>query len=649
MIGHLTDSLRADGARPTRFLVLGATLLFGWWAWKQGAYFDGVFYPGAIGLLVLCALLLAWAPFKGDLKGPAGVALAALVLLAAWTALSAIWSDVPAAGPTYAARVVAYAALFLFGVWLVLLLRQRMTDALLPLALAGGVIGLATTITLVTGDDSSWYLHEDATLRFPIGYRNANAAFLMVCIWPMIALASDNSRHWLGRALAIAAATGMIELAILAQSRGSLPATLVAVTVFIAVMPYRLRAASMLAIAALPAALALPTLLEVYRYGDDGPGALGPLQDAARAIILTSLLSLAIACFVLVVVYPRLNLGRRRIKLIGQITTVVALLVAVIGASAFVARHGGPIAFVDQRVEEFTSIGYPDLHEQGIRYGANVGSNRADFWRVSLETWRDSPLLGAGAGSFEPAYLKLRRSVETPQDPHSVEMLMLSEQGLVGLVLLLTFLVAAGIGALRARWLGERAALLSAAALAAAAQWVIPASYDWFWQYAGITAPAIFLLGAAAAPAMINPEGRLSAPLRIGGTALCVLLAIAIVPAYLSDRYFSRAIDLEATDTAAALADYRRAAKLAPLDPEPDIAAGRVELEAGRPRLAVIRGRRALEREPISYAANLLLAEAMIAVADPTAKAQVSRLRELSPIAPEIDRLAREAAELESE
>lgn len=628
---------------------MGATLLFGFWIWQQGAYFDKDFFPGAFALALLCGLLLAFVLFQGRLSTLVSIALAALCALALWTTVSALWSDVPAAGPTYAGRVFAYLAAFLIGIWLILLLRERMLDAVFPLAVAGALVGVATTIVLAGGEDSSWYLHDDATLRFPIGYRNANAALMLICFWPSAALAMDNARHWLLRAGAVASGTILIELAILSQSRGSVPATIAALVVFIAVAPHRLRAAVVVGMAALPAAIALPTLLEVFRHGDDGPGVLGLLRDSAQMIWLTALISFVMAVVVFVVVYPRLKLGARRVGLISRFAMIGALVLAVAATGAFVARHGGPVEFLDQRVEEFTSIGYPDLSEQGVRYGANVGSNRADFWRVSLDTWRENPVLGAGAGSFEPIYLRERRSLETPQDPHSIEMLMLSEQGLVGLVLLLAFLAAATWAALRSRRLGARAALLSAAALASGVQWLLPASYDWFWQYAGVTAPAIFLLGAAGAPALIDPDGRLSRSVRSVGTVLAVAVALAMVPLYIADRYQQQADGLRDQDPAAAAADYRRAADLTPWSPTALEAAARTELEAGAPEKTVELAREALERAPTDYASNLVLAQGLIALGDSAAGAQLARLRELSPLAPEIELLEQEFEEASAE
>ena len=78
---------------------------------------------------------------------------------------------------------------------------------------------------------------------------------------------------------------------------------------------------------------------------------------------------------------------------------------------------------------------------------------------------------------------------------------MLSELGIVGLLLFGGFLVAGTVAGLRSRRSAPAAAALSAAALTAVAYWIVHASYDWFWHYPGITAPVLFMFGAAAAPA----------------------------------------------------------------------------------------------------------------------------------------------------
>jgi len=627
--------------RIAALLLAAVSALFAWWGWKQGAYFGSVFYPGAIFAFLLLALVLALAPFEGRLRGPVLVALLALSALAGWTLLSALWSPVPAPAAAYAWHGFLYAAVFGLGLWAAHLLRQHMLAAFTPLAIAGAVVGIATVVVLATGTDVSWYLHEDATLRFPIGYRNANAAFWMICLWPVIALVAESDWRWELRALLVGLGTVLVELTFLSQSRASVPAIAVAGLVFLLLSRNRLRATVAMALIALPALPALPTLLDVYHYGRDDPGVIPLLRDSAKAIAGTGALSLAVAAVVLGGVAPRLRLGRRTTSSIGWALAIAASLTVLIGGAAFIARHGGPVSFVDQRLEEFNRVGYPNLHGQGIRYGVNVGSNRHDFWRVAARQGLDSPLLGGGGGSFAVAYLEQRRSEESPKEPHSVEALIFGELGFPGLIMLVVFLGASAIGGLRVRRLGPGAVALVAGALAAAAHWLVQASVDWLWNYPGVTAPAMFLLGVAVAPAVLNPNADRGRRVRLVCASFLVALALFAVPLFLSDRYVKRARAEQRDSPLAAIADFDRAAELNPLAAEPLLAKAMVEARLGESEPALAALREALGREPRNVAAYLLMARELARSDLPAARRATGHALALDPTDPNVKALSR--------
>ena len=227
--------------------------------------------------------------------------------------------------------------LFALGLWTTRLLAEQMTAALLPVAIAGALVGVATVIAIGTGSDFNWYLHSDATLRFPIGYRNANAAFFLTCLWPLIGLAAHNDWRWQLRAPMVAAATLLLELAVIAQSRGSLPAAAIALLAILILSPHRLRTAVLVGLAAIPALPALPALLDVYRHGAANPGVVPLLHDAARAIALSTIGSLLLASLALGLAYPRLRLGPTRVRAISWVAAAVATLVVLAGGAAFVA------------------------------------------------------------------------------------------------------------------------------------------------------------------------------------------------------------------------------------------------------------------------------------------------------------------------
>jgi hypothetical protein len=415
----------------------------------------------------------------------------------------------------------------------------------------------------------------------------------------------------------------------------------VGLAVFFAIAPRRLRAATYLVLAAVPVLPALPTLLDVFQHGTGGPGLVPFLRDAAHAVVLTSLGSVALAALFIRGVEARLNLGHKRVQLLSRIAAVAAIGVLAVGGTVFVASRGGPIKFVDQRVKEFNRGEPKSLQSQGTRFGVNVGTERGDFWRVALDQGENHPLLGDGPGSFTAAYLQHRDSDKTPRDPHSVEMLMLSELGIVGLALFGTFIATSAISGLRSRRQGPSAAALATGSLAAGAYWLMHASYDWFWRYPALTALVIFLLGAAAAPSLSEAAAiREKVARRIGIAVLAVAIAAA-VPLFLSQRYANRAYDEAQDNPAAAFDDLDRAASLDPFDPEPLLAKGVIAFRLGQPVQAASAFRDAIDRQRDNYAPHFLLARTLAQTDPAAARAQAEEALRLNPLDPQTRNLAR--------
>ena len=253
------------------------------------------------GTILLCAttVLLAWtAPWRGSLRPsqPATIALASLAGLGAWAALSALWSPTPEIAIGDGQRILTYALAFGLGIWLCTLLAGRMHLALVPLAVAGAFGGVVAVVGMLTSDDVGRYLYN-GTLEFPLGYRNANAAFFAIALWPALGLASHRASPWPLRAAALATATLCLELAMLSQSRGSVAGGAAALCVYLLFSEERARRLGWLALAVLPSLLILPSLIDLYQAGNaDGPltSAIGEMRGAGRAVTFTCLGSLTI-------------------------------------------------------------------------------------------------------------------------------------------------------------------------------------------------------------------------------------------------------------------------------------------------------------------------------------------------------------------
>lgn len=631
------------GGRPIAALlpliVVGLVLF--WWGWKSGAYFRVTFLPGSIVLLALTIALLLYAPWPARLRGGARVAVWALAGLAMWTLLSALWSPTPDVAVEDATRVGVYALAFVLGAWLCLLLGRRMLLSLAPLAGACAAVGLLTLIMLWTGDDAAELLEADATLRYPLGYRNAVAAFFLAGCFPILALASSSQIDWRLRGALLGSATLALELAVLSQSRAAVFAAVFAVSVFVATHPSRLRALAWLLLAALPAAAALPWLLDVFQGGEGNTSASLPLLDTAcAAIAVTSGLAVLLGC-VAARREPQLALSpwaRRRVG--GALLGALGVLLLV-GVISLARTEGGPIGFLERNADELTA-GSPDLSSSGSRFGLDVRSERGDLWRVAVDDFTNSPLAGEGAGGWRFSYLLDRDSNLQPEDPHSVEVLMASELGLPGLLLFGAFVLGAILAVLRARRLGPTAAALAAAALGMAAYWLLHASVEWFWSYPALTLPVVFALGAAAAPALLRLGTALNRDLSRALIAAAALAALVMVPFLLSERYTNDALRSWQADLSRAYSDLGRAADLNPFGDRPLVAEAVIAEEAGEPQRALAALSEAQSRAPDEWTLYFLEARVLAGTDPAGADRALARARELNPTGAEIAALEEE-------
>jgi hypothetical protein len=635
----------AGGRRvePAALLLLVVlAIVWSWWAVKDGAFFGTVLLPGTI-LLCTTTVLLAWtAPWRGSLRPlrPPAIALASLAGLGAWAALSALWSPTPDVAIGDGQRILTYALAFGLGIWLCTLLADRLHLALVPLAAAGAFAGIVAVVVLLTGDDIDRYLHE-GTLEFPLGYRNANAAFFGIALWAALGLASHRESPWPVRAAALATATLCLELAMLSQSRGSLAGGAVALSVYLLFSQDRARRLGWLTLAVLPALMILPALIDLYRAGNaDAPlrSALGELRGAGRAVALTSAASLAIGAAA-VLLGKGVPASRRRVQIADRAVLAGLLAAVLAGSIAFVAAVGNPVDWIDKRVSQLGSGREPSLGGQSNRLSTlNAETQRPEIWQVALQDAGDHPLLGAGGGGFLYTYLRERprNSPVSVRDAHSVELENLSEFGIPGLLMFAAAIGAAGFGAMGARRLGSESSWLSIIALTAGAYWLAHASLDWFWPYPAVTAPVFALLGSACAPAVVSTGDVARGRGRRWLTAGAVVLAISAVPPFLSHRYVDDAYDEWRSDPLRAYDDLDRARTLNPLSADPVLAEGAIARANGDRARAIDAFRRAAEMVPEEWASHYNLAELYARSSPGLARRQLAIAKRQNPYDPEV-------------
>jgi len=623
-------------AAPITLPLLCAVALFVAWVPQDNGQSITVWAPGTIALLALLVLaLVAVAGRWRDVPGPVRLAVALLAAYTAWSALSILWADDQGVAWEGANRTLLYLVVFaLFALW-----PQRPVTTGWVLGLWTLALGVLATVTLarVAGPDPL-RLFVDDRLASPAGYPNAAAATWMVAVWPAVTLAAAAAVPWWLRGTFAAFAVVLAEVALLSQSRGSvlaIPFTLVAL---IALVPGRLRHLAVLVPIGAAVALATPAVLDL------GPPALahdGAATAAQADVVLRHVIAAAVAAG-LVVALAALLVARRppareTVERVRRGWAAVVVAVGVAGALAGLAVAGNPVDRLDDAWHSFKG-GYATDASQS-RLVSGLGSNRYDFYRVALDQFRGHPVAGVGADNFFQDYLAHGRSGETPRNPHDLVLRTLAQTGLVGFVLLFGSFAAALAAALRGMRRGPLAAAVGGGATVAFVYWLLHGASDWFWEWAGLGAPAFALLGLAAslAPRGVVGGGPARPMLRspvaaLGGGALVVAAMLAVAAPWVAERERQRAAEIFDRRPLEAYARLDRAAGWDPLSDRPLLVAGSIALRYGDLARAEASFRDALARNPRGQYATLELG-AIASVRGLRAEA-LARLRRAASLAP---------------
>lgn len=483
---------------PATVPALAAIVVFVVWATSQAGYPVTHWAPGALILLALLIVALAtvslrWAsvPF---------VVMLALGCLAAYTALSyfsILWAAAPGEAWEGANRTLLYLFVFaLFALWPGRGASAALLVGLWTFAMIALAVYVALRLDTATGKSYA-ALFSGERLSYPAGYPNATAAQWSMAFWPALLLARGKELHWVLRGLLAGGAVVLADVALFSLSRGSLYATPVMVVLVFAFIPDRLRTFATTVPVALGIGASAPFVVRVGNRIEAGHAPYAATHTAVAAAFLAAVLvAAAVACGAAFegrrTPSPGVARGARR--LLGA-TALATLLVMVVGG---LAVAGNPVTRVRHSWESFEG-GYSSTPTSGSRLASGLGSNRYDFFRVALDEFEAHPVAGIGVDNFQEQYLRRGRSDETPRYPHSVELRTLTETGLIGALLAVVGLVAALMAGWRAMRRVDDAlgATVAAAALAGFAYWAVHGSFDWFWEFAGLGAPAFALLGVA--------------------------------------------------------------------------------------------------------------------------------------------------------
>ena len=191
-------------------------------------------------------------------------AVLAFALLAAYTALSILWSLAPADTWLEANRTFAYLATFTGGVALARLAPGRWAELLYGVA-AGTVIVCAWALLTKVFPGALAADELYARLRAPFEYWNSVGLMAALGVPPLLWLAARRSGSVVVNALAWPLLGLVLVCMMLSYSRGSLVALGAGLVVFFAAVPLRLRA-----VAALITAAVAATPVVLWAFAQDG-------------------------------------------------------------------------------------------------------------------------------------------------------------------------------------------------------------------------------------------------------------------------------------------------------------------------------------------------------------------------------------------
>ena len=569
----------ASTALPAVFVV--------WFAVEHGGYRSGTSGLAAAITAALLVLRIVVAP--SSFRMPSRAACVALVTLAGaacWTAASMLWSGAESPAVADLSRLVLYLLVALSlatlptgaGLWVVYASTVAVTAVTLIALLSRTAPSVVPTLPEA----------GDARLLYPIGYWNA-LAFMIASSWLLhLHLSCDLRERMAVRAISTALLPAIGAALFLTQSRGGILTAAVGTATYLVVAKPR-GAVATLAAATVPVAAALfvsysaaELITPAWRSPD------GVREGTTLLVVVCVVGVLGAAARV---AFAPLDDRATRIVVSRTVRRVAVstLLVGVVSGSAAGVALGVPARFE----RAFLDAGPSDPWGDPTSRLTDVYSNgRAELWSVAWRQFERRPLTGEGAGSFSTAWARDRENFSSALDAHSLYVETLGELGLVGVLLVGSFVVA-----LLAMTLAVvRTNPAAAVAVALVAAWCVEVAIEWAWEIPAATLPVLAIAFAASSRPNARPFPRGA---RRVVAATCVVAACVPAAEFAGQARTDDAIAAyNRADCAAAVRVATSAAGIAPWQDGPHTVQALCAARARERETALAAMRRAEGRRP---------------------------------------------------
>lgn len=561
----------------------GVLILTGWLAANDGGYFAQELYTGAVCAWTLTGLvvLLDW-----DHLRLAGASLLPLLFCAAvlfWTGASTFWSISPDSSLKEFSRVAVYLACF----FLVLsgpAIRRHIVLSIAAFTALGTGLGAFALLAKISPEYSQDFTIAGGRIMGSLGYWNALALFMVMSILPCLWLSSSPEIPRTGRMVATSALFVMGVTLFFTLSRGGLVIGTISVLLWLAVSRDRLASLLSLLAAVLPAGLliwrtfsALPSLhssVEATR--------IDPAEGRQFAImLLAGIVSAGVLKAFSLWLPPRVPANRKWLTYTMVFWAAVIAIIAAAGLSQY-TRVFDKLNELETREETSSTAEKSQIVEsKGISRLVSIDSERLELWRIGIDNFKSHPMKGTGAGTYQFVNMKQQSGAGQARDPHSIWVRFLSDQGIIGFMLLIGLIGSIGYGLVMP--LFSSASLrrdgLYLSLLFALAAWLADSSIEWNWKLPAVAIPFFIMAGLAfrlaatdEAAGIIGNIKSWPVPvwMRMAGMTLAVLTSMVSLALIGSVILEERAADFLADgELEAASMNASRAGRLNPADAKP--------------------------------------------------------------------------------
>ncbi len=592
------------------------------WAHFDGGYFGRVWYPGAIGAILLLVGIVFGTGRVLPPSPAARAALLALLGLVAWAFLSMAWADSPGSALESASKLLLVSVL----AWGLSLLPWSPRSA--RRLLVGWSLGVAAACAMsllraLAASDLSEIFFKGRYMD-PLGYANGVTALATMASVPALVIACRRSAPAGLRILLFAVAAFLLQFSLLPQSRGGLIALALVALLLFAIAPDRFRLLFGVLVMGGAAAISVGPIFTTYDIAIELSNAGLPpsrqletaLEDAAGAIAAGTAVA-AVGGLLLVLLDRQLRPGPRVVRRVRVGVRTGLAVALVVGSGLALVNAGAIYDSARDRWDTFKS-GEDTPNVTGPRIVASYSEQRYDYWRVAVDAFSAQPLTGLGSGNYGRHYDAEREYSKPSRYTHDIWLRFLAEGGIVAALLICAFLGAAGWGLVNVlrRGAGE-AAPIAAAAFAVSAYFFVHASFDWLEEFPALIVPALALplvaLAAGRTTAWSTGARRQSrwAAAALASAAGVVLAILALQ--FIALRYYERAGAVGAANPQRAFDDLNRAETLNPLWVLPHLREGALAIQIDDPARARAAFADALDVEPSWYAhMELALLDAQI-------------------------------------